>query len=241
MMEKPKVIELLGLPNAGKTSHLDALERTLRKSSFKVRCIQDQIKDAPFEDELERNRWAIREVGNLISEAKQGDWDLILVDRGAWAYFASVQALIKNGRHIKGKKKLRKARHALRIALDTVPDEDFFVFIKVSPEISLQRDRQFNVGRVGKIVNPTFLSILGDVYENIIQGRLPPRKKKVIDGEEDFQENQEKLLQAILSLVVPKDKKDKKEVLPHPKLSGKRGGLQWKEETEEREKDVIHV
>lgn len=228
MMEKPKVIELLGLPNAGKTSHLDALKRTLRKSGFKVRCIQDQIKDAPFEDELERNRWAIREVGNLISEAKQVDWDLILVDRGAWAYFASVQALIKNGWHIKGKKKIRKARHALRIALDTVPDEDFFVFIKISPEISLQRDRQFNVGRVGKIVNPTFLSILGNVYENIVQGRLPPRKRKVIDGEGDFSKSQEKLLQAVLSLVVPKNKE---EIFQNSRLSGKRGGLQWKEET----------
>lgn len=223
-MKKPIVIDVMGPPNSGKTSQIDVLVGALRQKGLKVTRIEDQIRAARFEDELEKNRWAVRELGNLISEAKQEEWDIILVDRGAWAYFASVMALtkMKNGWNVRSKKRRRKARHILSIALDITHDEDFFILIDISPEKSLQIYQQFNPGKVGTVNNPDFLSVLGEVYD-FVQGRLPHRKTKVINGEKDFQENQKRLLQTILSLV------SKEDVNP----SRRKGGPQWREITQE--------
>lgn len=225
-MRKPKIVEFMGLPNAGKTKHIDVLERTLRQMKesgldLTVGCIPDQIRNVPpsIQDELEKNRWALRKLGNLIAEAKQGDRDLIVVDRGAWAYFASVQTLIKDGRYIRSRRKLRKAHRTLGLARDIALEEDFFILIKISPEKSLQIDQEFATGRVGKIVNQPFLSIMEEEYRNI-RGRLPPWKMRMINGKKNFQENQEKLLKITISL--------KEDILQNSQ-NGKKGGGQWKE------------
>jgi molybdopterin-guanine dinucleotide biosynthesis protein len=46
-MEKPKVVEFMGLPNAGKTTHISKVARSLDAMGLDVRFIQDQIRDAP--------------------------------------------------------------------------------------------------------------------------------------------------------------------------------------------------
>lgn len=80
------VVEVMGLPNGGKTTLIDGLTRELRDRGKKVRSIQDQIKDAPVDDIVGRNLWAISEIKRLIIESQdRRSLDLIIVERGAGA------------------------------------------------------------------------------------------------------------------------------------------------------------
>jgi thymidylate kinase len=200
-MKKPKVVEFMGLPNAGKTTHIGKVARSLDAMGLDVRFIQDQIRDAPLKgDEIEKNLWAIRKTGNQIAEAKEQDWHLILVERGGWAYFASLKAHFKNGRQIRSKKKRRGARRAIRLALDLIHDEDFFILIEISPETALERDQQLGSVQPGKIINPAFLTVLNEAYQSVRE-KLPKNRRRIIDGQKDFEKNQEKILKTLLSLV----------------------------------------
>ncbi len=199
-MKKP-VVEFMGLPKAGKTSHIEMVARELRALGYLVRFIQDQIRDAPLKgDEVEKNKWAIREVGNLIAEAKEQDWDLILVERGGWALYASLKALL---RQLKKKRQIRKARRGLGLAIDVVLAEDFFILIEVFPEVALKRDQQLGATQAGTIINLPFLRALGEVYQ-CVRERLPRGRTKIVNGQEDFQENQEKILKSLLRLLEDK-------------------------------------
>jgi thymidylate kinase len=193
------VVEFMGLPRTGKTSHIEEIARGLRRRGYKVRCIQDQVKDAPFEDELERNRWSIRETGNLISEAKKQDWDLILVDRGGWAHYASIEALIRDGELIRTDEEIKKARSIQRIARDVVDDEDFYILIELPPRLCLKRDRRFG-SQVGKIINLPLLSKMEEAYQEL-KVKISSQEILVINGEQDFAKNQQKILKVIFSLL----------------------------------------
>jgi len=200
--KEPKVVEFMGLPEAGKTEHIDQLKRRLKGLGISVRFIQDQIRDAPLKgDEVEKNKWAIRKVGNLIAEAKEQDWNLILVERGGWAIYASLKALLKQ---LKRKRQIRKARRGLGLAIDIVQEEDFFVLIEIPPKIALERDQQLGATQTGSIITPTFLEPLEEVYQWIKEEKLPRGRTRIIDGQDDFQENQEKILKSLLRLLEAK-------------------------------------
>jgi len=199
-VKKSVVVEFIGIPKAGKTEHIEKLTRNLARFGLSARFIQDQIRNAPIKDnETEKNRWAIRETGNLVAVAKSQDWDFILVDRGGWAYTASLTAHLKNGQHVKGKRQRKKARQTLRLALDLVNDEDFFVLIEIPPETALERDQQLGATKPGRIINPSFLSVLNEAYQSVWK-KLPSHQRRKINGLDDFEKNQEKILKTLLSL-----------------------------------------
>lgn len=195
-MGKIKVVEFLGLPNAGKTTLISRLVRALNDQGVEVRFIQDQIRDAPVRDEIERNRWAVREVGNQIAEAREQDWDLILVERGGLALFASLKVHLNEA---KRKKDKQKARRGLRLASDIAREEDFFVLMKVSPEVAEERDQQFPAPS-GKIVNSLFLKKLEKSYECVIE-RVPAHRLITIDGQDEFSKNHDRVLNRLLRLI----------------------------------------
>lgn len=202
-MKKPKVVEFLGLPNAGKSSHIKHLARKLDALGIDIGVISDQIWQAPVSirnDEIEKIKWAIRQAANLITATKKEGLDLILIERGGWAHLASLRAHFRNGKQVRSKKQRKIARRAIRLALDLTHDEDFFVLINIPSQVALQRDQELGATQPGKIVNPSFLPIMEEVYQSV-QEKLPRHRRRIIDGQESFEKNQEKILKALISLV----------------------------------------
>ncbi len=199
------VIELMGLPNAGKTESSRELIRRLIALKLRAKWIQDRVWDAPYspdDDEYRKNLWAVREIGNSIEEARTQNFDVVLVERGAWAIIASVQAHLSVNNNGGSNKNRKNAQRALKLARDLVNDEDFFILIEISPGISMKRHKQLKK-QPGKIINRKFLSILQKEYVDV-KTRLPKTKSIVINGTNDFSLNQDRLVQIIQNLVQKK-------------------------------------
>ncbi len=187
---RPKLVEIMGLPNAGKTSLLGFLERFFNTQGFNVRFIQDQIKDAPVSGELNKNLWAIGRIITLIFEAKDKDYDLIVVERGVGAISASLEAFLKND-YTKTRAEMRtdrrKAEARRKEALNILKqEEDFFILIEVGLETVLKRDQQEGKTIPGKIINVEFLGLLEKAYQRLKGEELPAYRTKIIDGNLDL-------------------------------------------------------
>jgi len=192
------VIEFMGLPRAGKTQTIEALDRVLRDRGFRVRLIIDEIKNAPIPaDELEKNRWSIREVGNLISEARvRKDYDFILIDRGGWASWISVESLVRAGLAYD----VNKARRVQKIAMDVVKDEDIFILIEASVPEVIRRHGRLGGSLNGIIMSEVALNKMNEINGEV-KSRIPKKKSIIIDGEKNFSENLERVLNSVLSFV----------------------------------------
>lgn len=187
----------MGLPRVGKTLNAEALERKLRELGFEVRFIPDLIKNAPLPsgNELEKNRWSIRETGNLLLEAKEGPWQVVIGDRLGWAHFASVEALVRAGL-VSQTIDVQKAMRIQRIAMDVVNDEDFFVLIKVPVPLIIERHLSLGGSMNGVIMKKETLVKMEEVY-TYIESRLPKRQMLVLNGEADVLENQSLILERV--------------------------------------------
>ncbi len=197
-----KVVELLGLPRGGKSTYMRNVLRELTELGVLVRFIPDKIWDAIGEDEIEENEWVLAEIRRLLIEAKRTELDLIIIERGAWACLASIIAHSKN-RKVRSKKQQTRIESIKRLALDLTKHEDFFIYIDISPEESLKRDRESGAISKGKIINRIFLLILKEAYQEV-RKQMPSHRARVIDGEDNIQKNQAKLKKILLDLVSKK-------------------------------------
>ncbi len=208
-----KIIEFMGLPEAGKSEHTDKLERDLRAKGYKVYKISDLIKGAPpsLADEVSKNRWALNEIDSQIVLARQVDLDVVLIDRGFWAHFASLEAISREGKIIKelAKEKevnkeevIAEIRRIQDLAVIQSVVEDFYIFIGVSPKIALERDQKpSKVHRYGTIIAPGILKEMKEVYEELLQSSLQDDRLLIVDGEGDFEKNRKKILKIVCRLI----------------------------------------
>jgi len=202
------VVDVMGVSNAGKTELIEKLLRELQALGIKVRFIQDQIRDAPMSDEIEKNIWAISQIKKLIVEAQTQDWDLIIVERGGGAIFASVDAFsrLKDFRNSK-RSSINLAMNEALVLLKQY--EDFFVVVETDPEVALHRDREKGQTTPGLFVNPSVLAALTRAYGRL-KDKLVKSRLYVVDGNvdsrespEECQEIREQLLSKLVSLVRP--------------------------------------
>jgi thymidylate kinase len=201
----PKVIELFGLPYAGKTTHARKLVRRLGNEGFLVKMIPDQFWESPvFKTELERDEWSLGKLYTQLIEYKAQNLDFIIVERGAWAQIASLRTHLRTT-ETTSKEERKKVSDAIRLALSLSRQEDFFVLVDINLDTSLGRDKELSEFPYGKIINPEFLSVAKRIYASILD-KLPAERTLIISGEEGtFQESQDKILRLIL-----KHKKKKK-------------------------------
>ena len=195
-----KVVELLGMPRGGKSTYMRNVLRELTELGILVKFIPDKIWDAIGKDAIEENEWVLSEIRKLIIEAKKTELDLIVIERGAWACLSSIIAHSKNDGKTKSKKQRERIERVCRLSFDLSKHEDFFVYIDISVEESLKRDREAGAVNEGKIINKKFLPILKKAYQEVY-GKIPSHRIKIINGEDDIQKNQAKLKKILLDLI----------------------------------------
>lgn len=203
-MKNPKVVELFGLPYAGKTTHARKLVRKLGHEGLLVKMVPDQFWEAPIlKSEFEKDEWCLGKLYTQIIEHKNQELDFVIVERGPWAQLASLKTHLKVNKKISQKAK-KAMEEAIVLASNLTRLEDFLILVDIEPETSLRRDRELTEPPQGKILNRKFLFAAKQVYLELIKD-LPSGRSLIVSGEEGtFQESQDKILELI------KDKKKRK-------------------------------
>ena len=205
----PIVVDVMGIPNAGKTELIEKLVRELQAQEIDVRFVQDQIRDAASTlDEVEKNIWAINQIKRIIVEARSEDCDLIIVERGGGAIFASVDAFSR----LEDFKNLKRSSMNLAMSEALVllkRYEHFFVIVETDPEVALYRDREKGQTTPGLFVNPSVLAAITRAYGRL-KNQLVKAHLYTVDGNIDSRTNpeecqivREQLLNKLVSLVQP--------------------------------------
>jgi len=210
-MKRPKVVEIMGINNSGKSNLMLYLERYFSpENKPNVLFIQDQIRQAPVTGELNKNLWTLGRIRTLVLEAKeQTHRDLIVIERGAGAIFASLDAFLRTGNHIEGAKDKRKAESSVIAALDFLKqEEEFFVLIKTSIDVAMQRDVREGKDMPGIFANPLFLRELKESYRLLEENSLSSSRKKIVNGDLDLEKDveamkkcREKIIAKLVSLM----------------------------------------
>ena len=192
---RPKVVDIIGINNSGKSNLVLYLERySGPEDKPNVLFIQDQIRQTSVTGELNKNLWALGRIRTLVLEAKEQARDLIVIERGAGATFASLNAFLRIGNHIEGAKDRRKAESGIVTALDFLKqEEDFFILIKASTAIAMSRDAREGKDVPGIFANPSFLDELQESYRLLEENHLPSSRKKIVDGNLDLKDDTDKV------------------------------------------------
>ncbi len=202
-MRRPVVIEFAGVPNAGKGFHTKNALRTLPEYGIKTKWITDQVWQFDMKDEVEKIRSAARQGANLISAARDQDYDLIIIERGGWAHVASLLAHHRdtNG-SVRGRGRTNRIEEALKTAQELTGYEDAIVLIEVSTEEALRRDGATRAGvPSGKIANESFINLMQQGYLFVKEVLKSSRiKKKIVNGERQAEEVQKEILEFLVSL-----------------------------------------
>ena len=188
------VIELSGMPRAGKSSHMEILESRLKDKEGKlVRCIHEGIKFCPLDkrDVFAYTTWSFHYTANAIMEARSMPFDYILIDRGIYdhlafavAYYAS-DALTEK-QYISQKNYFYAFKELEHLV---------FTFL-VSPETSLERRRKIHLYN-GRVMNASFLQKLSAAYHNIREQASSSIPHVFIDAEQPFEVNTELIMRRL--------------------------------------------
>ena len=209
-MRRPKVVEIMGINNSGKSNLMLYLERYFGPADKpNVLFISDQIRQALVTGELNKNLWALGRIRTLVLESKEQTRDLVVIERGAGAIFASLETFLRTGSHIEGVKDKRKAESSIVAALDFLKqEEDFFILIKASVDVAMKRDVREGKDTPGIFANPFFLGELQESYRLLEENSLPSHRKKVVNGDLDLEKDTEmikkcrgKIIEKLISLI----------------------------------------
>lgn len=153
-----KVIEITGLPKAGKTTLVNRLAVKLRAHNLKVKKIQDFSSKSPVDhDNIWYNQaWIAHQVIDKLMDAANQKYDVVLVHCGLAERIISVQTFYKLKLLV-----LKQAKLLTEYIKSFLTLEDLVLYLDISPKSSLRR----NHGRKGRLVNQKFLSLMRKNYQ----------------------------------------------------------------------------
>lgn len=80
----PFIIEVMGTPNAGKTSAIQTFEKILKRNGVKHKIIYEAASRCKIKNKLspEFNLWTLSETIKQLLEAYSGNYDIVICERG---------------------------------------------------------------------------------------------------------------------------------------------------------------
>ncbi|MBU0667109.1 MAG: hypothetical protein ABIC91_03305 [Nanoarchaeota archaeon] len=188
-----KVVEFMGMPRAGKSTHKELIETFLKhEKKVLTRNIYEGARICPIDknNRFLYNAWSFHNTMNRVIESKEQKFDYLLIDRGVYDHMAFTQALYKKDYITKSQfqaqiKYFKEFKFLEEIAL---------VFL-VTPEESLRRENVNHTYR-GRVMNDSFLSALHESYKEI----LPKIAMDyyIIDGSKKLAENKKEITDFIV-------------------------------------------
>ncbi|MFB6182198.1 MAG: hypothetical protein ABEJ24_04875 [Candidatus Magasanikbacteria bacterium] len=192
-----KVIEFLGMPQAGKSTNIESLESHLKhERNCKVRKVVEGARICPINKERRfyYNSWSFHRTINKLIEVTGGSaFDHVLVDRGPFDSKLFTKALSRNG-SIDSKVEEDSIQY-----MDNFQELiDLVVIFMVDPEVSISREKKYN-DIEGRVMNNEFLSILYEEYVSFCERYSNQENFLAIDGEDPIEENHDLITEKVLS------------------------------------------
>lgn len=165
MTMRPYVIEVLGTPEAGKTTTIKEVISSLKQKGFKVKYIQESAEILPAEftkGSIEAHVWMRLHTAMLILHALVSDNEIILVDRGILDTLFWDSLFFKKGA-------LSKSQ------LDSV--DNFFSNLSLMPNFSIifttsPEEAIIRRGGEGRIVTETFIKNFNDELKSFCDKKI---------------------------------------------------------------------
>ncbi len=165
----PFVIEVLGTPNAGKTSAIQTFEKVLKRNEVNYKIIYEAASKCKIKNKLsiDFNIWTLSETIKQLLEACSGNYNIVICERGildAMCWFD----LYYHDKQINKEEYRKLLDYALLNHF--INRINFCYNMKCSIETSLERENLSSLLDVsGTIINKEVLSKYNVSLENITQ------------------------------------------------------------------------
>lgn len=164
---RPIMVEFTGTPEAGKTTVIERLQKSLEEQGFKVTVIQESAELKPSEfpkGSWDANLWMRHITCSEILKAMYLSTQIILIDRGSIDHeFFGLKFLKSNKCSID-----EYISYMSLITPKLYPD--YLIALVSAPEVSLSRR-----GGPGRIVNSEFLKDYNDLFYSFYETITVPK------------------------------------------------------------------
>lgn len=158
---RPFIVEFLGTPEAGKTTSIKLLRRTIMDQGYRVGTVRESAEIVPdmFETgSIKGNVWMTMKTGQRLYEEANKPNDIILVDRGV-VYALFWNHLYANKGEFTEEKNKCVSDFFTAIGIKT----DFAVFLTIPADESIRRR-----GGEGHLVNQDFIESFNSELLNFL-------------------------------------------------------------------------
>lgn len=190
------VVELMGLPKAGRSTLMRGLHRMLGSEGIFVRCFPEEARRAPFSqwhtDAFDFLASSVSETVSNVIEAEQNAEGVVIIERGVFDHMVSAIALKAAG--LIGEK---PAKRIIEFLQPHTGKEDLIIFLEIPVKVSLERDQGGDLTMPpGLVANPELLKHLQEAYREMLP-KIPEQKRLTIHGTKPISTVREEALKAI--------------------------------------------
>lgn len=193
-MKKTTVIEFFGMPKAGKSTQIDILETKLkRENGCRVRVVHEGARICPLDkkDRFLYHAWSLNSTVNRIIEAKDQNYDYVLIDRGIIDHIAFSYALLEADLITK-----QQMDRLVVYAKEFLWLEDKAIGCLIDSQESLTREGKY-CEKNGRVINDQFLQLLRKSYDEIRYPELGI-KAEILDLSKDINFNIQNIIKLAL-------------------------------------------
>lgn len=166
-MNETKVIELFGLPEAGKTTSAEAVNKFInRQTNYRSRIITERASQCPIEDKLHPlfNFWTVTSLIKEYIEAIDQDYDVLIADRGINDAIIWINYFNRNDEYS------NYWDSFLRLIDNNFVKDAYLCTLYFTADIEIILDRECRrqiIGNPGQIVNKRVLSGYKDSFKDL--------------------------------------------------------------------------
>lgn len=190
--DKPLFIEFSGTPKAGKTTAVDGLHLFLRRNGFRVTVLQERAAMCPLPNKHHMffNIWTACSTLSQILEARQGDKQVVIIDRGLFDALCWMDWMNRTDRITDERFETIENFVTIDEWLDLI---DLVFVMRVDAREALDREYEDQLtDETGTIMNMENISQFNDSLDNVYESKKE-QFKKVVEMDTSGSEVQETL------------------------------------------------